>query len=226
MGQHRPPLPGQQRVFGKVPTSPITARSSRSSRASKPGHVSEMDWTNKNVNPSKVVQVGDDVEVMVLDVDEERRRISLGMKQVTSNPWETFAGDPQEGRQGVRPDQVDHRLRHLHRPGRRHRRPDPPVRHQLEHHRRGRGAQLQEGRQISRPWCWPSIRSASASASASSSSSRIRSGSWRPTPRADRQGTVKEVDAKGATIDLGDGARATFGPRHRARPRRRRLARC
>ena len=55
------------------------------------GHGSEMDWAKKNVNPSKVVQVGDDVEVMVLDVDEERRRISLGMKQVTSNPWETFA---------------------------------------------------------------------------------------------------------------------------------------
>ena len=54
-------------------------------------HVSEMDWTNKNVNPSKVVQVGDEVQVMVLDVDEERRRISLGIKQTQSNPWETFA---------------------------------------------------------------------------------------------------------------------------------------
>jgi small subunit ribosomal protein S1 len=54
-------------------------------------HVSEMDWTNKNVNPAKMVQVGDDVEVMVLDVDEERRRISLGMKQCSANPWETFA---------------------------------------------------------------------------------------------------------------------------------------
>ena len=54
-------------------------------------HVSEMDWTNKNVNPSKVVQVGDEVEVMVLDVDEERRRISLGIKQTRSNPWEAFA---------------------------------------------------------------------------------------------------------------------------------------
>ncbi|HEU4775152.1 MAG TPA: 30S ribosomal protein S1 [Lysobacter sp.] len=65
-------------------------------------HVSEMDWTNKNVNPSKIVQVGDEVQVMVLDVDEERRRISLGMKQVSSNPWETFAvlhkkGDKVEG---------------------------------------------------------------------------------------------------------------------------------
>ena len=54
-------------------------------------HVSEMDWTNKNVNPSKVVQLGDDIEVMVLDVDAERRRISLGIKQCASNPWEAFA---------------------------------------------------------------------------------------------------------------------------------------
>ena len=54
-------------------------------------HVSEMDWTNKNVNPGKMVQVGDEVEVMVLDVDEERRRISLGMKQTRANPWEAFA---------------------------------------------------------------------------------------------------------------------------------------
>src|SRR6186713_2760082 len=54
-------------------------------------HVSEMDWTNKNVNPSKVVQTGEEVEVMVLDVDEERRRISLGLKQCKSNPWKEFA---------------------------------------------------------------------------------------------------------------------------------------
>jgi len=60
-------------------------------------HVSEMDWTNKNVNPSKVVQVGDEVEVMVLDVDEERRRISLGIKQCTQNPWETFAANYKKG---------------------------------------------------------------------------------------------------------------------------------
>src|SRR5690554_7522904 len=49
-----------------------------------------MDWTNKNIHPSKVVQVGDEVEVMVLDIDEERRRISLGIKQCTVNPWEDF----------------------------------------------------------------------------------------------------------------------------------------
>ena len=54
-------------------------------------HVSEMDWTNKNIHPNKVVQLGDEIEVMVLDIDEERRRISLGIKQCTANPWEDFA---------------------------------------------------------------------------------------------------------------------------------------
>jgi small subunit ribosomal protein S1 len=54
-------------------------------------HVSEMDWTNKNVNPSKVVTLGDEVEVMILDIDAERRRISLGMKQCKANPWDEFA---------------------------------------------------------------------------------------------------------------------------------------
>ena len=56
-------------------------------------HVSEMDWTNKNVNPHKVVSVGDEAEVMVLDIDEERRRVSLGMKQCASNPWDEFAAN-------------------------------------------------------------------------------------------------------------------------------------
>ena len=54
-------------------------------------HVSEMDWTNKNVHPSKIVQVGDELEVMVLDIDEDRRRISLGIKQCRPNPWEEFS---------------------------------------------------------------------------------------------------------------------------------------
>ena len=95
--------PSNTRVFGKV--SNVTDYGAFVEI--EPGveglvHVSEMDWTNKNVNPSKIVQVGDEVQVMVLDVDEERRRISLGMKQVTSNPWETFAvlhkkGDKVEG---------------------------------------------------------------------------------------------------------------------------------
>ena len=95
--------PSNTRVFGKV--SNVTDYGAFVEI--EPGveglvHVSEMDWTNKNVNPGKIVQVGDDVQVMVLDVDEERRRISLGMKQVSSNPWETFAaihkkGDKVEG---------------------------------------------------------------------------------------------------------------------------------
>jgi len=60
-------------------------------------HVSEMDWTNKNVNPAKVVQVGDEVEVMVLDIDEERRRVSLGIKQCVPNPWAEFAANFNRG---------------------------------------------------------------------------------------------------------------------------------
>ncbi|MEO0438477.1 MAG: 30S ribosomal protein S1 [Pseudomonadota bacterium] len=60
-------------------------------------HVSEMDWTNKNVHPSKVVQLGDEVEVMVLDIDEERRRISLGIKQCQQNPWDAFASGYAKG---------------------------------------------------------------------------------------------------------------------------------
>ena len=90
--------PANSRVFGKV--SNVTDYGAFVEI--EPGveglvHVSEMDWTNKNVNPAKVVQVGDEVEVMVLDVDEERRRISLGIKQVTSNPWETFAAMHKKG---------------------------------------------------------------------------------------------------------------------------------
>src|SRR3989441_427078 len=60
-------------------------------------HVSEMDWTNKNVHPSKVVQVGDEVEVMILEIDEERRRISLGMKQRMPSPWEEFSMNFKKG---------------------------------------------------------------------------------------------------------------------------------
>ncbi|MEJ2058859.1 MAG: S1 RNA-binding domain-containing protein, partial [Gammaproteobacteria bacterium] len=60
-------------------------------------HVSEMDWTNKNVNPEKVVHLGDEVEVMILEIDEERRRISLGMKQCQPNPWQDFAENNNKG---------------------------------------------------------------------------------------------------------------------------------
>ncbi len=60
-------------------------------------HVSEMDWTNKNIHPSKVVQLGDEVEVMILDIDEERRRISLGIKQCQENPWDAFSNQFAKG---------------------------------------------------------------------------------------------------------------------------------
>jgi small subunit ribosomal protein S1 len=60
-------------------------------------HVSEMDWTNKNIHPTKVVQLGDEVEVMILEIDEDRRRISLGMKQCMSNPWDDFALNHKKG---------------------------------------------------------------------------------------------------------------------------------
>jgi small subunit ribosomal protein S1 len=60
-------------------------------------HVSEMDWTSKNVNPAKIVALGDEVEVMILDIDEERRRISLGIKQCQSNPWDEFAATHDKG---------------------------------------------------------------------------------------------------------------------------------
>jgi small subunit ribosomal protein S1 len=60
-------------------------------------HVSEMDWTNKNVSPAKVVSLGDEVEVMILEIDEDRRRISLGIKQCQANPWDEFAANYKKG---------------------------------------------------------------------------------------------------------------------------------
>nr|WP_298125104.1 30S ribosomal protein S1 [uncultured Pseudoxanthomonas sp.] len=90
--------PANTRVFGKV--SNVTDYGAFVEI--EPGveglvHVSEMDWTNKNVNPSKVVQLGDELEVMVLDVDGERRRISLGIKQCAPNPWEAFSAMHKKG---------------------------------------------------------------------------------------------------------------------------------
>ncbi len=70
-------------------------------------HVSEMDWTNKNIHPSKVVNVGDEVEVMVLDIDEERRRISLGIKQCQENPWDAF------GRQSAKGDKISGKIKSI-----------------------------------------------------------------------------------------------------------------
>ncbi|MDT0497236.1 30S ribosomal protein S1 [Algiphilus sp. W345] len=90
--------PEKTRLFGKV-TNITDYGSFVEIEAGVEGlvHVSEMDWTNKNVNPGKVVTIGDEVEVMILDIDEERRRISLGMKQCVPNPWEEFAQNHQKG---------------------------------------------------------------------------------------------------------------------------------
>ena len=90
--------PGSTRLFGKV----TNIADYGAFVEIEPGieglvHVSEMDWTNKNVAPSKVVSLGDEVEVMVLEIDEEKRRISLGMKQCKANPWEEFAGNVKRG---------------------------------------------------------------------------------------------------------------------------------
>jgi small subunit ribosomal protein S1 len=90
--------PEKTRLFGKV-TNITDYGSFVEIEAGVEGlvHVSEMDWTNKNVNPNKVVHIGQEVEVMILDIDEERRRISLGMKQCKPNPWEEFAQNHQKG---------------------------------------------------------------------------------------------------------------------------------
>ena len=138
-------------------------------------HVSEMDWTNKNVNPAKVVHVGQEVEVMVLDIDEERRRISLGVKQCKANPWKEFADNYNRG------DKVSGQIKSI---------TDfgifiglaggidgsgASVGYLLGHAGRRGGAQLPERLSRSMRWSCRSIRSASASAWASSSSRRIRS---------------------------------------------------
>jgi ribosomal protein S1 len=126
-----------------------------------------MDWTNKNIHPSKVVQVGDEVEVMVLDIDEERRRISLGIKQCQENPWDVF------GRQFAKGDKISGAIKSItdfgifigldgNIDGLVHmsaKRPYVPSRRAMS-----------SRRSSSR-----SIRSASASRWASSSSNRIRS---------------------------------------------------
>ncbi|OUT78689.1 MAG: 30S ribosomal protein S1 [Betaproteobacteria bacterium TMED22] len=91
-------LPATTRLFGKI--SNLTDYGAFVEI--EPGieglvHVSEMDWTNKNVHPSKMVQLGDEVQIMILEIDEDRRRISLGMKQCTPNPWDEFAASAAKG---------------------------------------------------------------------------------------------------------------------------------
>ena len=148
-------------------------------------HVSEMDWTNKNIHPTKVVQLGDEVEVMILEIDEDRRRISLGMKQCMPNPWDEFSMNHKKGDKVHGHDQVDHRLRRVRRPAGRHRRPRAPVRPVVDRAPARRPCATTRRARTSKPWCSRSTSSASASRSASSSSRATRSPTSSPcTTRA------------------------------------------
>jgi small subunit ribosomal protein S1 len=165
-------------------------------------HVSEMDWTNKNVHPAKVVSLGDEVEVMILEIDEDRRRISLGMKQCMPNPWEEFAMNHKKGDKvkgviksitdfGVfigLPGNIDG-LVHL-----------SDLSWQAPARRRSRRSRRATR---SRPWCCRSTSSASASRSASSSSRATRSTTTSPPTTRAPSSRHGEVDrAKGAVIEL------------------------
>jgi small subunit ribosomal protein S1 len=173
-------------------------------------HVSEMDWTNKNVNPAKVVHVGQEVEVMVLDIDEERRRISLGVKQCKANPWKEFAENYNRG------DKVGGQIKSITdfgifiglpaastawctcrtSPG------TCPARRRCAATRRA---------SRSRPWCCRSIRSASASA----------------RHQAAREGSVLGLHRRAsrrAASSSGVVRKWTRGRDHRSRQRHRRPA--
>ena len=109
-------------------------------------HVSEMSWTKKNVHPGKIVSTSQEVEVMVLEVDPDKRRISLGLKQTLQNPWESFA-EKYPGRFGHRGrSQEQDRVRPVHRPGRRRRRHGPPLRPRLAEAGRAGARRLQPRR--------------------------------------------------------------------------------
>jgi small subunit ribosomal protein S1 len=141
-----PPLSDRDRLFGKVSNlTDYGAFVEIEQGIEGLVHVSEMDWTNKNVHPSRVVQLGDEVEVMILEIDEDRRRISLGMKQCKPNPWDEFAsnakkGDKVRGRSSRSPTSAfSSACRAASTDG-------AFVGSVLERSRRGGRAQLQEGR--------------------------------------------------------------------------------
>ena len=109
-------------------------------------HVSEMSWTKKNVHPGKIVSTSQEVEVVVLDVDASKRRISLGLKQVQRNPWEQFVDDHPIGTEVEGRSAQHHGIRSVHRPRPGYRRHGPHVRHLLGRARRTRHRPLQQGR--------------------------------------------------------------------------------
>ena len=110
-------------------------------------HVSEMSWTKKNVHPGKIVSTSQQVEVQVLEVDANKRRISLGLKQTQDNPWESFLAEHPKGTERRRPDPQHHRVRPVHRPRRRRRRHGASLRPRLDEAGRRGHQGLQEGRQ-------------------------------------------------------------------------------
>ena len=149
-------------------------------------HVSEMSWTKKNIHPGKIVSTSQPVEVQILEVDPNKRRISLGLKQTQDNPWDSFLDEAPEGHDRRRPDPQHHRVRPVHRSRQRHRRHGPPVGSRLEPRRRRGDQGVQEGRQRQGRSCSTSTAPRSASRSASSSSAAIRSTRWPSTRRATR----------------------------------------
>ena len=167
-------------------------------------HVSEMDWTNKNVNPGKVVALDDEVEVMVLEIDEDRRRISLGMKQCRPNPWEEFADNHRKG------DKVRGTIKSI---------TDfgvfiglPGGIDGLVHlsdlswhsHGRGGGAQLQEGRRGRGGGAGDRHRARAHLAGHQAARRRsVHQLRGQPREGCDRQGHRQERRAAGAVIDLG-----------------------
>ena len=167
-------------------------------------HVSEMSWTKKNVHPGKILSTSQEVQVMVLDVDAEKRRISLGVKQTQRNPWEVFAENlPVRFRDPGR-DQEHHRIRSVRWPGRRDRRHGSPVRHLL-------GSALAK-----KPWK-PSRRATWSTRKSSTLTSRKSVSPWASSSCAgdpmDSSGvnrndtvtcTVTEITSGGIEVTFGD----------------------
>ena len=155
-------------------------------------HVSEMSWTKKNVHPGKIVSTSQEVEVMVLDVDPTKRRISLGLKQTMQNPWEAFAEKYPVG------TEVEGEVRNITEFGlfvglvRRHRRHGASLRHRLAEAGRGRDQRLQEGRHGAGAQFSTSMSRRSGSASASSS--------WRPIRSNSSLAAVKKGDVVTSTV--------------------------
>ena len=174
-------------------------------------HVSEMSWTKKNIHPGKIVSTSQQVDVQILEVDPNKRRISLGLKQTQDNPWDALPRRPSEGHDRRGSDPQHHRVRPVHRPRRRRRRHGPPVRPRLEQARRRGRSRTTRRATTSRPWCSTSTARRSASRSASSSSPATRStrspSTRRATPSPARSSQVQE---NGIEVKIADSDITTF----------------